>query len=95
MKFTDTQLKQIISEAITKVLSEGDLSQNMSNYRKSISAWNMIYDALDNIKYAMDAQAQNKGGVRNIGASDVEMILDYIDMTIDNCLSSTLPNLRK
>lgn len=95
MKFTDTQLKQIISEAITKVLSEGDLSQNMSNYRKSISAWNMIYDSLDNIKRAMDATAQNKGGIRNIGASDVEMILEYIDMTIDNCLSSTLPNLRK
>lgn len=95
MKFTDTQLKQIISEAITNALTEGDLSKNMSSYRKSISAWNMIYDSLDNIKHAMDAQAQNKGGVRNIGASDVEMILEYIDMTINNCLSSTLPHLQK
>lgn len=94
MKFTDKQLKQIISEAITNVLSE-DLSRNISDYRKSISAWNMIYDSLDNIKQAMDAQAQNKGGVRNIGANDVEMILDYIDMTINNCLSSTLPHLQK
>jgi hypothetical protein len=78
-------------------LCEMDLSEdgNISPYRKSITAWKMIYTAMEEMKRVMDETAKNKGGIHNIGTEDVQMILGHIENTIDNCLSSTLPQLRK
>lgn len=97
MKITEAKLRNIIQESIKNTLLEEDLSQdgNISTYRHSITAWKMIYTAMEEIKRVMDETAKNKGGVHNIGIEDVQMILEHIDNTIDNCLSSTLPQLRK
>ena len=97
MKITETKLRNIIQECVKNILLEVDLSQdgNISTYRQSITAWKMIYTAMEEIKRVMDETTKNKGGVHNIGTDDVQMILDHIDNTIDNCLSSTLPQLRK
>ena len=97
MKITEAKLRNIIQESVKKVLCEMDLSQdgNISPYRKSITAWKMIYTAMEEIKRVMDETAKNKGGIHNIGTEDVQMILGHIENTIDNCLSSTLPQLRK
>lgn len=97
MRNLDTKIHNIIKENVKKVLNEVDLSQgdNVSSYRSAITAWKMLYTAMDEIKRSMDYTADNKGGVQNIGMNDVQRILEHIDTTIDNCLSSTLPQLRK
>lgn len=97
MKITKAKSRIIIQESAKKALSEMDLSQdrNINPYRKSITAWKMIYTAMEELKQVMDETAKNKGGIHNIGTEDVQMILEHIENTIDNCLSSTLPQLRK
>ena len=97
MRNFDTKIHNIIIENVKKVLNEVDLSQgdNVSSYRSAITAWKMLYTAMDEIKRSMDYTADNKGGVQNLGMNDVQRILEHIYTTIDNCLSSTLPQLRK
>lgn len=78
---------------MNKLLKENELLPNGTDRTSAITAWKAISNSLHNIKQMMNIVYSNKKG--NIGATDVQKLLDYINQTIDNCLFSTLPELKE
>lgn len=103
MKITETQLQQIISETVKRVLKEGDLFSNGIDVTPARTAWEGIKNALINIQeYMGTKQSQfsreydfNNGVFSDITEEDVKELVDYIDLTINNVLSSSLPHIRE
>lgn len=93
INLNEKQLHRIVAESITKVLSENELLPNGTKSTAAKTAWEALYNSLENIKAMMNNTYQGKKG--NIGVADVQSVVEYINTTINNCLSSTLPNLMK
>ena len=87
-------LKKIISESVRKTLLEMDLvptdDQGNTNLisRQSINAWRMIYNLMDNVKTSMDSTYQGNNG--KITNKDVDGIIDYIYMSLQNITRNTI-----
>lgn len=94
-EITEKELKDLVSESVKKVLNEAQSPAK--------AAWASIAEGLVNIQRAMkyreneqrpDSRSEN--GYRHvITPKDVADIVDYIYMTLDNCLGTTMPNLRR
>ena len=87
-------LHKIINESVRKVLLEMDLvptdqqgNANLVN-RQSVNAWKMIYRLMDNVKTSMDSTWQGKNG--RVTNQDVDGIIDYIYMTLQNITRNTI-----
>lgn len=102
-RINESQLKVIVAEAVKKVLNE-DILPNSTKNTPAKTAWEAISNGLVNIQQAMkiretervpDSRSVENGRTHVITPKDVEEIVNYIYTTIDNCLSSTLPNLRR
>ena len=98
------RLKAMITESVKSQLNEIDLLPDGIKNTPAKTAWMAISNALVNIQQVMknieeekipDARSEDNGRVHAIVPKDVEDIVDYIYTTIDNCLSNTLPNLRR
>jgi hypothetical protein len=102
MIITEAQLKHIISESIKKILREGDLFPNGIEITPARTAWEGIANALVNIQQYMGTKKQDfereynfsTGEFKDITEADVKELVDYIDLTINNVLSVSLPNIR-
>ena len=84
------------------IISEIDLLQKGVKNSPAETAWEAISNGLVNIQQAMkyketegvpDARSVENGRRHVITPKDVEEIVGYIKLTINNCLSPTLPNL--
>ena len=84
------------------IISEIDLLPKGVKSSPAKTAWEAISNGLVNIQQAMkyretervpDARSVENGRRHVITPKDVEEILGYIKLTINNCLSATLPNL--
>lgn len=102
MIITETQLKHYISESIKKILKEGDLFPNGIEITPARTAWVGITNALIDIQQYMSTKKQDlereynfsTGEIKDITEADVKELVDYIDLTINNVLSASLPNIR-
>ena len=84
------------------IISKIDLLQKGAKSSPAETAWEAISNGLVNIQQAMkyketegvpDARSVENGRRHVITPKDVEEIVGYIKLTINNCLSATLPNL--
>ena len=84
------------------IISEIDLLPKGVKSSPAKTAWEAISNGLVNIQQAMkyretervpDARSVENGRRHVITPKDVEEIVGYIKLTINNCLSATLPNL--
>ena len=84
------------------IISEIDLLPNGRETSPAKTAWEAISNGLVNIQQAMkyredekvpDTRSIENGRRHVITIKDVEEIVNYIKLTINNCLSTTLPNL--
>lgn len=84
------------------IISEIDLLPKGVKNSPAETAWEAISNGLVNIQQAMkyretggvpDARSVENGRIHAITPKDVEQIVGYIKLTINNCLSATLPNL--
>ena len=73
---------RIIRESVRKDLMETDIVPD--NGISSTNQWKMIYCLMDNVKTKMDADWQGCRG--NISNQDVDNIVEYINMSLDNIL---------
>jgi len=89
-------------ESIKKYLAE-DISPEIKTSPAKI-AWMALSNALFNIQQYMKHRENElipnpnnpKEGKRHpITTEDVKKLLEYIDTTINNCISATIPNIRK
>lgn len=85
-----------------RILSEIDLLSNGIKSTPAKTAWEALSNGLVNIQQAMkyreteripDARSAENGRRHVITQKDVEDIVRYIKITINNCLSSTFPKL--
>lgn len=72
--------KEILLENITP-------DDEQLSYRQSLNAWNMINKLMDNVKVSMSHTKQCE---KSIGVSDVENIINYIKMSLDNIVKNTI-----
>lgn len=83
------------------IISKIDLLPKGVKSSPAKTAWEAISNGLVNIQQAMkyretevpDARSVENGRRHVITPKDVEEIVGYIKLTINNCLSATLPNL--
>ena len=95
IKLKEQELHNIIKECVNNILSE-DLVPTDKNgevnlsLRQSVNAWKMIYNLMDNVKSKMDYDYQGKNG--RISVKDVDNVIDYINMSLDNVIKNTIGN---
>ena len=84
------------------IISEIDLLPKGIKSSPAKTAWEALSNGLVNIQQAMkyretekvpDAHSAENGRTHVITPKDVEEIVGYIKLTVNNCLSSTLPDL--
>lgn len=105
LKLNEDRLRAIVAESVKNVLLEAELLPNGTDNTAAKTAWMAISNALVNIQTAMRNRekevipsrnpTQINGLTHAISQNDVKEIVDYIFSTINNCLSSTLPNLMR
>ena len=84
----DKKIQKIINESIRRTLLEMDLvpTDNKGEVNltrnKALNYWKMIYNLMDNVKNVMDNTYQGKKSA--ISMKDVNKIIEYINMSIQN-----------
>lgn len=65
--------------------------EQLSN-KQALNAWNMLYKLMDNVKMAMSYTKQGKKSIAN---RDVEDIVNYIKMSLDNIVKHMITHPQK
>ena len=102
IRLSESELKRIITEPVKKILKE-DLFPDGIDITPARTAWEGISNALVNIQQYMDVKKSEfnreheleQGILKNISNEDVEELVNYIHLTLNNVLKSTLPELMK
>lgn len=102
IRLTESELKKVITESVKNVLKE-DLFPNGIDITPARTAWEGISNALVNIQQYMDLKKSEfnreheleQGVLKDIGNEDVEELVNYIHLTLNNVLKITLPELMK
>lgn len=102
IRLTESELKRIITESVKNILKE-DLFPDGIDITPARTAWEGISNALVNIQQYMELKKSEfnreheleQGILKDIGNEDVEELINYIHLTLNNVLKSTLPELMK